>query len=160
LIDAAYVFAYRFSRAQIAIAFQFPKRKESDVARREVTEELRYDLLVDIPRSLQRRFGTTGKMLKPSLASVTDVVAEVPCGTVLTIIELPRRLAARHGAQTACPFLTKRALMAISEDPRGTVPYWRIVRANGAMMDYFPGGPPAQAERLAREVQITAAILK
>ena len=90
-------------------------------------------------------------MLKPSLASVAGAVAQVSCGTVMPITELRQRLANTHGAQTTCPFLTKRALIAIAEDPNVTAPYWRIVRANGAMVEYFPGGAAAQARRLKAE---------
>ena len=121
------------------------------MARRDVTEELRHDTFVDIPIDQQRRFGTAGKMLRPSLSTVADAVARVPCGTVLPVTELRRRLAEEHGAQTTCPFFTKRALIAIAEDPAATAPYWRIVRANGAMIDYFPGGAAAQAKRLKAE---------
>lgn len=121
------------------------------MARRDVSEELRNDVLVDISAEQQRRFGTAGKMLKPSLATVAEAVAAVARGTALPITELRRRLAEGHGAQTTCPFLTKRALMAIAEDPNATAPYWRIVRANGGMIDYFPGGAAAQARRLQAE---------
>lgn len=126
------------------------------MAKRDVTEDLRYDVLVDIPARLQGRFGAVGKMLKPSLTSVTDAVAQVPRGTVMTISELRQRLAQRHGAQTACPFLTKRALITIAEDPGARAPYWRIVRADGSMMNYFPGGAAAQAKRIKAEAKATA----
>lgn len=123
------------------------------MARRDVTEELRHDVVVDIPAGRQRSFGTAGKMLKPSLASVVDAVSRVPPGTVMPITEFRRKLGEAHGAQTACPFLTKRALMAIAEDPSATAPYWRIVRADGAMIDYFPGGAAAQARLLKAETK-------
>ena len=123
------------------------------MAMRDVTEELRKDVLVEIPAGQERRFGTGGKMLKPSLASVVRAVSEVPRGAVLPITELRRKLANEHGAQTTCPFLTKRALMTIAEDPAATAPYWRIVRADGAMVEYFPGGAAAQARRLEAESQ-------
>ncbi len=64
--------------------------------------------------------------------------------------ELRRRLARQHGADTACPFMTKRALMAIAEGA-ATAPYWRIVKPDGAAMTYFPGGTAAQARRLKAE---------
>ena len=38
--------------------------------RRDVTDQLRHDVLVDIPKGQERRFGTGGKMLKPRRASV------------------------------------------------------------------------------------------
>jgi hypothetical protein len=40
------------------------------------------------------------------------------------------------------------------------VPYWRIVRANGAMIDYFPGGAAAQARRLKAEAKATPVLQK
>lgn len=121
------------------------------MAKRDVTEELRNDVLVTLSVSQARRFGVSGKMLKPSLASVAEALSKVPRGTVIRVTELRQRLASAHGAETTCPFLTKRALMAIAEDPGATAPYWRIVGANGAMIDYFPGGAAAQARRLRAE---------
>jgi hypothetical protein len=118
------------------------------MARRDVKDELRHDVLVDIANGDERRFGTGGTMLKPSRASVEAALAKVPRGTTMTITELRQRLARQHGADTACPFMTKRALMAIAEDKAATAPFWRIVKPNGATMTYFPGGAAAQARRL------------
>ena len=73
------------------------------MARREVTEELSRDVLVDIAKGDERRFGTGGTMLKPSRASVEKALAQVPRGATVTITELRARLARRHGADTACP---------------------------------------------------------
>ena len=136
------------------------RQMEIGMAKRDVTEELRDDVLVDIPSDQQRRFGTGGKMLKPSLASVAHAVSQVPRGTVMPITELRQRLADTRGAQTTCPFLTRRALMAIAEDPNATAPYWRVVRANGVMIEYFPGGAAAQARRLEAEAKATTASQK
>ena len=122
------------------------------MARRDVTEALSKDVLVDTSPDQARRFGVSGKMLKPSRATIAAAVSRVPQGTVMPITELRQKLANEHGAQTTCPFLTKRALIAIAEDASATTPYWRIVRANGAMIDYFPGGAAAQAKRLRAEV--------
>jgi len=47
--------------------------------------------------------------------------------------------------------MTKHALMAIAEDAAATAPYWRIVKPDGAMMTYFPGGAAAQTRRLKGE---------
>jgi hypothetical protein len=121
------------------------------MARRDVTDELRRDVLVDIAKGDKRRFGTGGKMLKPSRASVEAAIATVPHGATMTITELRRRLARQHGADTACPFMTKRALMTSAEDAAATAPYWRIVKPNGGMMTYFPGGAARQARWLGAE---------
>jgi alkylated DNA nucleotide flippase Atl1 len=125
------------------------------MAKRDVTQDLSNDVLVDIPPDQARRFGVSGKMLKPSRATVAAAVSQVPRGTVMPITELRQKLANEHGAQTTCPFLTKRALMAIAEDSNATAPYWRVVRANGAMIDYFPGGAATQAKRLKAEAKAT-----
>lgn len=121
------------------------------MARRDVTDELRRDVLVEIAKGDARRFGTGGKMLKPSRATVEAALAKVPRGKTMTITELRARIAKQHRADTACPFMTKRALMAIAEDAASTAPYWRIVKPNGAMMTYFPGGSAAQTRRLKAE---------
>jgi alkylated DNA nucleotide flippase Atl1 len=120
--------------------------------RRDVTEELRRDVLVDIAKGDERRLGTGGKMLKPSCASVEKALAQVPRGATVTITELRARLAQRHGADTTCPFMTKRALMAIAEDSDATAPWWRVTKPDGAMMTYFPGGAAAQTRRLKAEL--------
>ncbi len=116
-----------------------------------MTDDLCRDVLVDIATSDECRFGTGGKMLKPSRASVEAAIATVPRGATMTVTELRQRLARQHGADTACPFATKHALMAIAEDPAATAPYWRIVKPNGTMMTYFPGGATAQTQRLRAE---------
>ena len=50
--------------------------------------------------------------------------------------------------------------MAIAEDPKAKAPYWRVVRANGAMIEYFPGGAAEQARRLKAEAKAMAAAQK
>ncbi|SEE48150.1 6-O-methylguanine DNA methyltransferase, DNA binding domain [Rhizobiales bacterium GAS191] len=121
------------------------------MVRRSVDDELRSDVLVDIPKEQERRFGCAGKMLKPSRASVEALVAKVPRGMVLTTTLLRKVLAEQHDAQVTCPFLTKRALMAIAEDPETTAPYWRVVMGSGEMMTTYPGRGIEQARRLRSE---------
>ena len=114
-------------------------------------DELRSDLLVDISTEDQRRFGCSGKMLKPSRASVEALVEQIPLGKVLTTSLLRKRLAENRNAQTTCPFLTKRALMAIAEDPEATAPFWRVVLGSGDLIAAYPGGAMQQALRLRSE---------
>ncbi|MGB6397306.1 MAG: hypothetical protein WBF73_16720 [Bradyrhizobium sp.] len=121
------------------------------MARRNVDDELASDVLVDIPRAHERRFGCSGKLLKPSRASVEALVQKVPRGRVLTTALLREVLAKRHKAQVTCPFLTKRALMAIADDPKASVPFWRVVMASGEMISAYPGGAAAQARHLSGE---------
>lgn len=121
------------------------------MARRNVDDELQRDVIVDIPKDQEHRFGCSGKMLKPSLASVEAFVQKIPRGTAITTQYLRNQLAESHHVQVTCPFLTKRALLAIAEDAETTVPFWRVVKANGEMIGAYPGGGTEQAKRLKSE---------
>ena len=121
------------------------------MAGRNVDDELSADVIVAIPKDRERALGAAGTMLKPSRASVESLVAEIPAGRVATMPLLRATLARRRGASTTCPFLTKRALMAIAEDAKASAPVWRIVKAGGAMMGVYPGGDADQAARLSAE---------
>jgi alkylated DNA nucleotide flippase Atl1 len=116
-----------------------------------VDNELRSDVLVDIPKDDERRFGCSGKMLRPSRASVEALVEQIPPGKVLTTSLVRRRLAESRNAQTTCPFLTKRALIAIAHDPDATAPWWRVVLGSGELVAAYPGGVTRQAQRLRSE---------
>ena len=109
------------------------------------------DVIVDIPKDQERRFGCAGKMLKPSRATVEALVKKVQRGKVITIPLLRKSLDASHNAQVTCPFLTKRALAAIAEDSESKAPFWRVVAENGEMLRYYPGGGTEQARRLRNE---------
>jgi hypothetical protein len=105
------------------------------MARRDVEDELRHDVLVEIPKGQERRFGTGGKMLKPSRASIEAEIAKVPRDdddyrTAPATGTTARR---RH----SLPVMTKRALMAIAEDAAVTAP----IGASGRI-------PPTRNERL------------
>jgi alkylated DNA nucleotide flippase Atl1 len=126
------------------------------MARRSVDDELANDVLVDIPRAHGRRFGCSGKLLNPSRGSVEALVRKVPRGRVLTTALLREMLAKRHKAQVTCPFLTKRALMAIADDPKAGAPFWRVVIASGEMISAYPAGGAAQARHL-RDEGVTVA---
>ena len=121
------------------------------MVKRSVDDELRSDVLVDISKDDERRFGCSGKMLKPSRASVQALVEQIPPGKVLTTSLLRKRLAESRNAQMTCPFLTKRALMAIAQDPEATAPYWRVVMGSGEMIAAYPGGVTQQALHLRSE---------
>jgi hypothetical protein len=127
------------------------------MTKRSVEERLLRDSIVDIGEPLKRQFGCSGKMLNPSRATVETLVGEIPIGTVATTPLLRKELADRHDVQATCPFLTKRALMAIASDPETKAPFWRVVKGGGELMAAYPGGVRDQAERLRSEgVTITA----
>lgn len=124
--------------------------------RQTLADALLRDELMTIPKDQERRFGCSGKMLRPSRKSVEALVGKIPSGAVATIAQLRKALADKHGAQTTCPFLTKRAVLAIAQDPVAKAPYWRVVIGRGEMIARFPGGSGAQAKRLKSEgVRVT-----
>ena len=116
-------------------------------------------MIVDIPKDQEHRFGCAGKMLRPSRASVEALVKKVPRGKVITLPFLRKSLAASHHAQVTCPFLTKRALVAIAEDSLSKAPFWRVVAESGEMIRYYPGGGTEQATRLRNESVMIEATL-
>jgi alkylated DNA nucleotide flippase Atl1 len=109
------------------------------------------NVIVNIPKDQEHRFGCSGRMLKPSRASVEALVQKMPRGMVITTQALRAALAQSHNAQVTCPFLTKRALMAIAEDAETKAPFWRIVAPSGEMIGFYPGGGTEQARLLKKE---------
>lgn len=109
------------------------------------------DFVVEISDTLQRFFGCAGRMLKPSNTTVSSLLNEIPRARLITTDVLRKVLAQRHGVQVACPFDTKRALEAVARDPNRDGPYWRVVKRNGALIDWFPGGVDRQAALLREE---------
>jgi alkylated DNA nucleotide flippase Atl1 len=114
------------------------------------------DSIVPIAPQLERFFGTSGRMLKPCAATIAALVAQIPSGQVVTTDALRRTLANQFGVEVTCPYDTKMALLAISNDSRLNhsglnVPYWRVVKANGELMPKFAGGLEAQTKMLRSE---------
>jgi len=72
----------------------------------------------------------------------------VPQGHVMTFTQLRAELAARAGAQAACPLTTGIFLRLVAEEAEEQLaagasrvaPWWRLVRDNGALSDKAPGG--------------------
>jgi alkylated DNA nucleotide flippase Atl1 len=111
------------------------------------------DSIVQIAPQLERFFGTSGRMLKPCAATVAALIAQIPAGQVVTSDVLRRKLADQFGVEVACPYDTKMALLAISNDSSLNqsglnVPYWRVIKTNGELNPKYPGGLEEQAARL------------
>lgn len=113
--------------------------------------KLSEDTIVEISKSLERFFGRGGKMLKPSRATVEALIAKIPEDKVITIPLLRDELARQFGVEVTCPSDTKQALKAIANDPQENVPFWRVLKANGELVSYFPDGIEGQAAHLEAE---------
>jgi len=109
------------------------------------------DTIVEISGKLERFFGCSGKMLKPSLATVETQIKKIPQNKLMTTDHLRKVLAVQFKVQVACPYDTKMALKSIANDANQNVPYWRVVKKNGELISYFPGGLEGHADLLRQE---------
>ena len=113
--------------------------------------EPKEDVIVDIPKERLSFFGGAGKMLLPSAATVAAQIEKMPAGTLITINLLCQKLTQQFNVRGTCPVTTQKALQGIAHDPSNAVAYWRVVKANGGLINRFPGGAEGQAERLRKE---------
>ncbi len=99
-----------------------------------------------------------GRMLISSPLEINAVLEPIPEGRVLPMADLRFSLAKSHKADYTCPLTTGiflRICAEATEEERAMgrpgVPYWRVVRDDGDMIDKFPGGVEAQAKKLERD---------
>jgi alkylated DNA nucleotide flippase Atl1 len=109
------------------------------------------DAIVDIPKERLSFFGGAGKMLLPSPMTVAALIEKMPEGKLITTSRICQKLAQQFNVRGTCPVTTQKALQAIAHDPGAKVAYWRVVNANGGLINRFPGGAESQAERLQKE---------
>jgi hypothetical protein len=107
--------------------------------------------IVEIPPNRIKFFGGPGKMLLPSVHTVAAVVGKIPPQSLLTTSLLRLILTQQFDVQGTCPVTTKHALIAITNDPGRSVPYWRVINQDGGLISQFPGGVDQQAALLRQE---------
>lgn len=108
------------------------------------------DVIVPISPEREKFFGCAGRMLLPCPGTVAAVVKELPRGKVATLERLRQELARRASVEVACPFQTKQALLALAHQA-SAVPVWRLVKKNGELLKYLPGGAEKQVALLQGE---------
>ncbi len=109
------------------------------------------DVIVTIEKHRERYFGGAGKMLLPCPATVAAQIRRIPEHQLMSKDLLQAKLAEQFQVLVACPFATKKALQAIAQDTRQPAPYWRVIKKNGELFSYFPGGVEGHADRLRQE---------
>jgi len=125
---------------------------------REKLERVKEPKLVRIPASMQRRFGN-GIMLIPRPLDVDELIRKVPKGRLVTQSRIREVLARAYGADVTCPITTgifvrivaEAAQEEAREGKKRITPFWRVVRDDGSLIEKFPGGVEAQADRLRAE---------
>lgn len=130
-------------------------RRKSAVDKRDTAREPYVKVLVEE----KGKAFPAGKMLIASPLTVQRIVERVPAGRVITFGALRAALAKQFGADYACPvmtgiFLTVAADAAEEERLAGStdnMPWWRVVRDDGGLMEKLPGGVARQMRGLAVE---------
>ena len=111
-----------------------------------------------IPQRMVPVWGS-GTILIPAPKEVDAVMKRVPPGKLITINEIRKFLAEKHGAAIGCPMTTGIfawiAAHAADEAKRhgapAITPYWRTLKADGVLNEKYPGGAAAQKKLLERE---------
>ena len=100
-----------------------------------------------ITGKMQTRWGT-GTMVIPAPIEVDEIMKKVRKGRLTTIDAIRSQLAAKHGADVACPITTGifawiAAHAADESEQEGKTritPYWRTLKSGGELNPKYPGG--------------------
>jgi len=103
--------------------------------------------VVKIDDKMSKRWGT-GTVVIPAPREVDEIMKKVSKGKLITINEIRKILAKKHGATIGCPITTGIfawvAAHAAEEDAaegkKGVTPYWRTLKTGGIINEKYPGG--------------------
>ncbi len=112
------------------------------------------DAIVSIPKTMEKYFGCSGEMLKPSPNTVAALIQKIPEGRVTTLDAVCKQLAKKFKTTIACPATTEKSLClaAIESTEKNTrLPYWRVLKKNGELIRKLPGGIEGHAAHLMNE---------
>jgi len=108
------------------------------------------DKIESIPKTMEKYFGCSGKMVKPTSSTVKAVVRKIRKGKIVTVGQLTEKLATEFGVQVACPASTNKALVELSKEEK-PVCYWRVVKNKGELILKYPNGEKGHAKMLQKE---------
>ncbi|RLS59544.1 MAG: hypothetical protein DWH91_00045 [Planctomycetota bacterium] len=114
--------------------------------------------VISINDEMSLRWGT-GTVVIPAPIEVNEIMRSVLKGELITIDEIRRRLAAKHGTNIACPITTgifawmaaHAADEAEAAGARRITPYWRTLKSGGELNQKYPGGIENLRARLEAE---------
>jgi hypothetical protein len=118
----------------------------------------------DLPRvgpvtgKMTQRWGQ-GTMVIPAPIEVDEIMRTVRKGQLITIEDIRRRLATKHGADFTCPITTgifawiaaHAADEAEQDGKKKITPYWRTLKTGGEINPKYPGGVANIRARLEAE---------
>ena len=111
-----------------------------------------------ITDKMSKRWGT-GTFVIPAPIEVDEIMKQVPEGKLITIAQIRKLLARKHGTSISCPLTTgifawiaaHAAEEAAAEGEKNITPYWRTLKSGGELNIKYPGGAEGQAARLREE---------
>jgi hypothetical protein len=111
-----------------------------------------------IDAKMSQRWGQ-GTFVIPAPLEVDEIMKRVPKGKLITIDEIRKSLAAKHGATITCPITTgifawiaaHAAAEAEAQGGKRITPYWRTLKTGGEVNPKYPGGIDDLRERLEAE---------
>ena len=111
-----------------------------------------------ITEKMSKRWGE-GTVVIPAPIEVNDIMKKVPEGKLITIDQIRKKLAEKHGASIGCPLTTgifawvsaHAANEAALEGKTDITPYWRTLKTGGVINEKYPGGINYQKQLLKKE---------
>lgn len=99
------------------------------------------------------------KVVLANPSEVIELMRKVPEGRLLTLTEICKTLAKKHGVAACCSLTTGIFIMtaanaaeeAVKEGKKLALPYWRTLKADGSLNEKYPGGAASQKRLLERE---------
>ena len=107
-------------------------------------------VITDIPLTMEKFLGCSGKMVKPTTDVVKAIVQKVQKGKLVTLEQIREKLAREFSVETACPASTVKALQILSGEEQ-PVCYWRVIKKKGELISKFPNGIEGHASLLQKE---------
>ena len=98
-------------------------------------------------------------MAIPSPMEVNEIMANIPEGKLITIAEIGKTIAHKHGAEIGCPLtcgifswiVAHATVEDAAEGNKIKIPYWRTLKAKGELNPKYPGGIELQKKCLESE---------
>jgi len=108
------------------------------------------DKIEVIPKTMEKFFGCSGSMVKPSTETVKKLVQKIDKGNVATLDQLRTKLSKDFKVEATCPASTTKALKILSTE-ESSICYWRVIKKEGELISQFPDGVKGHAELLEKE---------
>lgn len=104
----------------------------------------------DIPKTMEKFFGCSGKIVKPSTETVKALIQLIHKGELTTTDLIREKIADDFKVKATCPASINKALKLLSNESN-PICYWRVVKRKGELISQFPNGLEGHASLLENE---------